>query len=118
VIEDKDDLHDRMIPTQEPRRGAYGTTSLTSDQVLEILSKWRPPEKHWTDAVFFILLMPLNIWLVWHFIPVFAIIENTTGWTGFLSIFSLFILGFAFTAHFLPAFYVWQWFHEARHRRR
>ena len=117
MIEDTDDLHNRIVPRQEPRRGAYETTSLTSDQVLEILGKWRPPKEHWTDAAVLIVLLPINVWLVWHFIPVNTIIENTTGWTGLLSIFSLFILGFAFAVHFLPAFYVWEWFNEARQKK-
>ena len=106
-----------MIPTQEPRRGAYGTTSLTSDQVRERLDQWRPPEMRWIDQVLFFVLLLLNIWFVWHFIPVFAIIENTTGMTGILSIFSLFILLFAFLAHFLPGMYVWMLFNEARQKK-
>ena len=106
-----------MIPTQEPRRGAYGTTSLTRDQVNEKLSEWRPAEKHWMDVAVSILLVPLNIWLVWHFIPVQAIIESTTGWTGPLSIISIFILTVALPAHFVPAGFAWIWFSEARQKR-
>ena len=95
VIEDTDDLHNRIVPRQEPRRGAYGTTSLTSNQVLEILGKWRPPEMHWTDYVLLIVLIPLNIWFVWHFIPVFAIIDTIGSIEGFLSFFlSIFTIVF------------------------
>lgn len=58
-----------MTLTQEPRRGAYGSTSLTSDQVREILSKWRPPEKHWSRLALYIILVPLNAFLGYVLMP-------------------------------------------------
>lgn len=122
MIEDIDDLHNRIVPRQEPRRGAYGTTSLTSDQVLEILGKWRPPEMHWTDYVLMIVLIPLNIWFVWHFIPVFAVIDKIDSIGGFLSFFAsiftiVFFLPLAFTAHFVPAMLACMWLNEARQKK-
>ena len=119
VIEDKDDLHNRIVPKQEPRGGAYGTTSLTSDQVLEILGKWRSPEKHWSRLALYLILVPFNVFFLFALVPdqilstylvdaSFRLFGNVT--IVFLPL--IWLIGGVI--YFLPAhLFVW-WFDEQR----
>lgn len=105
-----------MIPTQEPRRGAYGTTSLTSDQVLAILGKWRPPEKHWSKLALYIITIPLNIAVVYSIMPNYGFILDTSfDLLGALAVILLPLTAMiTFGIYFLPAhLFVW-WFDEQR----
>lgn len=112
-------MHNRIVPRQEPRRGAYGTTSLTSDQVLEILGKWRPPEKHWSRLALYLILVPFNVFFVFALVPdqllsiylmdaSFRLFGNVT--IVFLPL--IWLIGGVI--YFLPAhLFVW-WFDEQR----
>jgi HJR/Mrr/RecB family endonuclease len=108
-----------MIPTQEPRRGAYGTTSLTSDQVHEMLSKWRPPEKHWSRLALYLILVPLNVGIIFalmpdQLLPIFLMdaIFRLLGDFTILFLPLIFLIGGAM--YFVPALLFIGWFDEQR----
>lgn len=115
MIEDENDLHNRIVPTQEPRRGAYGTTSLTSDQVLEILSKWRPPEKHWSRLALYMVLIPTNVVLGYTLVEPLALFDASIHLFGAFAIVFLPLTALINGCiYFAPAhLFIW-WFDEQR----
>lgn len=109
-------MHNRIIPTQEPRRGTYGTTSLTRDQVSEKLSEWRPPEKHWSRYALYLVLVPLNAILVYVLTPNYLFLMDASfrllgGFT--IILFPLICLVSA-GIYFVPALIFVLWFDEKR----
>jgi HJR/Mrr/RecB family endonuclease len=107
-----------MTPTQEPRRGAYGTTSLTSVQVLEILSKWRPPEKHWSRLALYLILIPTNVVLGYTYVEPLALFDASIHLLGGFAVLLLPLTALiSGCIYFAPAhLFVW-WFDEQRKKK-
>tara|TARA_R110001632_G_scaffold69943_1_gene163247 strand:+ start:930 stop:1775 length:846 start_codon:yes stop_codon:yes gene_type:complete len=118
-----------MNTTTRPNRNSYGTITLSSKQISNTLESLRPQHPKWT-AIIFIFLGIINFYLVWHYIPVWKIVNYFVteaskimetfpkGLMVFIQIviaipallLCIFTATCVFLLHFYPTFLLWEWY--------